>query len=287
MENSVKKNIELIKIDLDNHINKKNISTVLNNVGKNNRFLELDLLKGIAVILMIVFHFYYMMKMTGSGNPNIYSGILKTFARISHTTFITVIGINLSISFQKWQQTMKDKMTFYKRQLFRSFKLMIAGLAITAATKQAFPEKYVRFGIFHFMSIAIIFSMFLMKFRFAIAIIGIIIAVIYQYLKNRHELVEPFCTDNPMTCFVTGIANVKYNSMDHFSLLRWLPLVCLGITIGNVFYKNNERQFKIFDNINSIKENPIIKGLEWLGKRSFGIYFIHFILFYIYFKTIN
>ena len=96
MENSVKKNIELIKIDLDNHINKKNISTVLNNVGKNNRFLELDLLKGIAVILMIVFHFYYMMKMTGSGNPNIYSGILKTFARISHTTFITVIGINLS-----------------------------------------------------------------------------------------------------------------------------------------------------------------------------------------------
>ena len=88
---------------------------------------------------------------------------------------------------------------------------------------------------------------------------------VYQYLKNRHELVEPFCTENPMTCFVTGIANIKYNAMDHFSLLRWLPLVCLGITIGNVFYKNNERQFKLFDKIDSIKENPIIKGLEWFA----------------------
>ena len=116
--------------------------------------------------------------MTGSGNPNIYSGILKTFARISHTTFITIVGINLSISYQKWQQTMKDQMSFYKRQLFRSFKLMIAGLAITSATKQAFPDKFVRFGIFHFMSIAIIFSMFLMKFHFLLTIHGYLFLLI-------------------------------------------------------------------------------------------------------------
>ena len=80
-----------------------------------------------------------------------------------------------------------------------------------------------------FFSISFIVC-FYFNFRFA-AITGIILAVLYQYFKNRYELVEPFCTDNPMTCFITGIANVKYDAMDHFSLLRWLPLVCLGITI--------------------------------------------------------
>ena len=51
------KNIELVRIDIDNVINKKDLSTVLNNVGKETRFLELDVLKGIVVILMVIFHF--------------------------------------------------------------------------------------------------------------------------------------------------------------------------------------------------------------------------------------
>ena len=89
---------------------------------------------------------------------------------------------------------------FYKRQLFRAFKLMVAGLAITMATKKAFPDKYVRFGIFHFMGAAVVFSMFLMEFKFAVAIVGIILAALYQYFQNRFELVQPFCIKNPLTC---------------------------------------------------------------------------------------
>ena len=51
---------QLIKTDIDNNENNENndnVTKILNDVGKNNRFLELDILKGIAVVLMIIFHF--------------------------------------------------------------------------------------------------------------------------------------------------------------------------------------------------------------------------------------
>ena len=63
----MKQNIKLIKTDIENNENEnknenENITKIINDVGKNNRFLELDIVKGIAVVFMVIFHFYYMMK---------------------------------------------------------------------------------------------------------------------------------------------------------------------------------------------------------------------------------
>ena len=91
------------------------------------------------------------------------------------------------------------------------------------------------------------------------------------------------CLKIPLICFVTGLYNVKYSSLDHFPLIPYLTFVFLGMFMGNLLYKKAERNFD-GEIIDKIKDYSFSQMLSYLGKRSLQIYFIHFpILYFILF----
>ena len=59
------------------------------------RYDEIDILKGIAVICMVVFHFFYFPNQYGFKEIEYNTNLLKITAKIAQIIFITCVGVNL------------------------------------------------------------------------------------------------------------------------------------------------------------------------------------------------
>ena len=255
------------------------------------RFYEIDTIKGIAVILMVVFHFFYLANEMGVHKYNIGSGILYSFAKIAHITFIFMVGINLTISYLRYKEKKKDltkedfSNSYNGKQFKRGLFLLGAGMIMTLLSYLAFKDKYIKFGILHFIGVGVILSIFIVKDKNLALITSAIVGLLYTVFNNSafKNIIYDKCQEFPMGCFVSGVANVRYSAFDHFNLVPYFGLLSFGIFVGHLLYTSKSRNF-VTTNKNSsfekYKDNIVIKGLSTLGKHSFKIYFAHFLIFY-------
>ena len=257
-----------------------------------DRLIEIDVIKGIADITMIIFHYYYLSTVMNIKEFNIDSGILSFLASFSHYTFILFSGINMGISTMN-----KKKEEFQKQKIKRGLFLLIIGFIISFLTKLEFGESYVKFGIMHFMGTATILSSFYANLPSISIIISIIILLI-KLLLNIPDIKNKFyniCTKNPFSCFILGIFNVKYKAIDHFSIIPFLGIFSLGIGLAYILYSKEKkkeeeetavlkRNYSFLNVFDKLKDNIIIKKLSWLGKNTLWVYIIHFLVLWLFFK---
>jgi uncharacterized membrane protein len=284
-----------------NNVNNVNNMNNMNNqqFSKKQRFIEIDVAKGVAVLLMMFFHYFYLGKHMNVVNANTESGLLYLCAKIAHTTFIITSGMNLAIS-----TSGKSSEEYIPQKVKRGLYLLAVGLIISYLTKIEFGESYVKFGIMHFMGIAIILSAFVMKVPTLTYVISAGILLIHFMLKTpsfKNKFLD-ICERNPFTCFISGIMNLKYDSLDHFGLIPYLGYFLLGSAIAFTCYKiknvenelnesdkfnEDKRKFPILGVLDDYSNNPVIKGLAWVGKRSMMFYIVHFTILYCIFKIIQ
>jgi uncharacterized membrane protein len=281
------------------------------NQSQKKRFIEIDVTKGIAVLLMMFFHYFYLGKHMNVVNANTDSGLLYLCAKIAHTTFIIASGMNLAIS-----TSGKKSEEYIPNKVKRGLYLLAVGLIISYFTKIEFGDSYVKFGIMHFLGIATILSSFVIKVPILTYVISGGILLIHILLKTpsiKNKFFE-VCEKNPFICFISGIMNLKYDSLDHFSLIPYLGYFLLGSAIAFTCYKiknvdndlseinnnNNNNNYNNYNNdsnddrkieglgfLDQYKDNPIVKGLAWVGKRSMMFYVVHFTILYCVFKIIQ
>ena len=80
---------------------------IIKDKKKEKRFYELDIIKSVAVILMVVFHYFYMYYLIGKPLMDIDNTLLSLSATLSHTIFIVLFGVNLSISYSRSKKKKK------------------------------------------------------------------------------------------------------------------------------------------------------------------------------------
>jgi uncharacterized membrane protein len=268
------------------------------NQSQKKRFIEIDVAKGIAVLFMMFFHYFYLGKHMNVVNANTDSGLLYLCAKIAHTTFIIASGMNLAIS-----TSGKSSQEYIPKKVKRGLYLLAVGLIISYFTKIEFGDSYVKFGIMHFIGIATILSIFVMKVPILTYFISAGILLIHVLLKTpsiKNRFFE-VCEKNPFMCFISGIMNLKYNSLDHFSLIPYLGYFLLGSAIAFTCYKiknvendlsqesnnDNGRKIEGFGFLDKYQDNSIVKGLAWVGQRSMMFYIVHFTILYCIFKIIQ
>lgn len=273
------------------------------NKSQKKRFIEIDVAKGGAVLLMMFFHYFYLGKHMNVVNANTDSGLLYLCAKLAHTTFIIASGMNLAIS-----TSGKTSKEYIPKKVKRGLYLLAVGLIISYLTKIEFGDSYVKFGIMHFMGIATILSTFVMKVPILTYVISAGILLIHILLKTpsiKNRFFE-VCEKNPFMCFISGIMNLKYDSLDHFSLIPYLGYFLLGSAIAftcykiknvenelsqevnyNYNYDDNGRKIEALGFLDKYQDNPIVKGLAWVGKRSMMFYVVHFTILYCIFKIIQ
>lgn len=250
--------------------------------NSSKRFVEIDFLKGLAVVSMILFHIPYLAHNMGLMYVrNMYSGLLGFLARFAQTLFLGLVGINLVISYQKNQVSSPNcSSNFYVKQTKRSFKIMGFALILSYLTYLAFPDKYVKFGILHFVASAIFIEQWFVGTTYPNYILLILILVVYK-VKDKFI---PFFRQHahPMFSFILGIYNDRYSSLDHFPIVPRLAYVIVGVLIGKLFYCKFDRRYEETNIIDKLlpTDNKFVKAISFLGKYSFIVYLLHFPILY-------
>lgn len=237
------------------------------------RYREIDILKGIAVICMITFHLFYFPNQYGFKEIKYDTKTLAIIAKIAQIIFIISVGINLHLSKKSSIEKEESKTEYIKKSLERILKITILAVMMSVFTYFIFGEKYVKFGILHFIALSS-----LLFFNFSdninpmqIILIGCIF-IFYLLIKTP----ELFNSLPSKLSFLLGF-NKGYQSIDHFPIIPWIILIIIGIVIGNYI-----SHYKI-KSIVPEKDNIILNKLEILGKNSLEIYAIHWVVLYFIF----
>tara|TARA_Y100000389_G_C17453092_1_gene516155 strand:+ start:1998 stop:2720 length:723 start_codon:yes stop_codon:yes gene_type:complete len=228
------------------------------------RYDEIDILKGIAVILMIIFHFYYFPNQYGFTEIEYDTTLLKFIAKIAQIIFITCVGINLVFA--------KNKNSDAKIHLQRVMKIAFYALLMSIFTYHVFKEKYVKFGILHFVAFS---SLVLFAFVDNVEAMEIITAIIFLVYLLNHYKPELFKIIPQPFAFIGGFYNDRYSAIDHFPIIPWILLICLGTFIGNHLVTKN------IDTPSFLNNNAVSNALKNIGKRSLEIYAVHWAVLYV------
>ena len=151
------------------------------------RYEEIDVLKGIAVICMVVFHFFYFPNQYGFKEIRYNTPLLNIIAKIAQIIFITSVGINLSFSKLSAIKQEKEK-ELNKKSISRILKIAGYAICMSVFSWLLFGEKYIKFGILHFIAVI---SLILFNYADDIKIIQtlfIVSLVIYYLIINTPDL---------------------------------------------------------------------------------------------------
>lgn len=121
------------------------------------RFWEVDALRGIAIILVVFYHFVWDVSYFGLYPVDVFSTPWQTFARGIGSTFIFLLGLSLTLSYNREIQRLGYPAPF-KKYLWRGSKIFGLGLVITIATYFAIGRGFVIFGILHLLGLGIILA---------------------------------------------------------------------------------------------------------------------------------
>lgn len=233
-------------------------------IDVKKRFWEVDCLRGIAIIMMIIYHFLYDLTFFYVYSFEVNSGFLWYFARFTAFSFVFLIGVSLTLSYSRVQITGEYiEGGLFRKYVKRGLKIFILGLIITFATWIFIPQEFIIFGILHFIGVAIILAYPFMKLKYINLFLGVSIIIIGIYLGN-------FSFDFNWLVWL-GFIPSNLQTIDYFPIFPWFGVVLIGLFIGRVFYKNYRRQFKLID----LSKKYPVRIFSFLGRNSLIIYLIH------------
>ena len=239
------------------------------------RYAEIDILKGIAVIFMVIFHIYYYPYHYGYKEIRYDKAPLPLIARISQLIFITSVGINLVIVYSKKVSTNQTDKEYYEKQLKRIVKLVIGAGFMSLFTYFIFGDNFVKFGILHFIALGSLLMLPILDKPQVIYGISIVILTIYGLKRSGMTFNIP----GPLG-FILGL-NTQWRSIDHFPLIPWFLVMCLGVLIG---HKLKESPLDVIPE--NVKENGSLQLLQKIGSHSFEIYIVHWLVLYLIYSHI-
>lgn len=237
---------------------------------KKTRFLELDLLRGLAVIGMIVFHFFFILDFYGVMGNAMFSGWWLVLAQFVRFTFLGLVGVGMAISHERILMRGGNMWRAILRQWERVFIILLCALLVNVATFIYIPENYVRFGILHLISVSIFFWSFFMKWKWPVLILAFVSFWLGGWFGG-------IVFDGMLPWF-------KGEALDYFPIFPWTGVVGAGIFLGHVFYSQKSKR----TGLRWKTDFWLVRILSAAGKNALLLYMLHvpiiiFVLDWIYF----
>ncbi|MBR5428365.1 MAG: DUF1624 domain-containing protein [Clostridia bacterium] len=225
----------------------------------------LDLLRGLAVIGMVIYHLFYTF---GDlfGFPlfiRLKNGTPKFVLVIIAVTFILVSAYSSSLS---------------RGNVKRGARIFAVALGLSLATCYILPlvgvvGAEIKFGILHFFGIAIMLSPLLLKLTGKVnfylgAALCIALAIgtrdLYNYGFFGIPVTDPIQSVNIL--FPFGIYHEPFYSADYYPLLPWIFVFMIGCFLAVKIPK---------DKMPSFAYKKLCPPVEFLGRHALLIYVVH------------
>jgi uncharacterized membrane protein len=228
----------------------------------NRRFWEIDALRGMAIIMMIVYNYLFTLKYFDVLDVDVHSVFWMVFAYVTASVFILLVGISLTLSYSRAKEH-KTKKELLIKYLKRGLKIFGWGLIITASTFVFLKSGFIVFGILHFIGLSIILSYPFLKMGLENLLLGIVFISVGVYVSH-------FTFDFPWLVWL-GFMPRHFYTLDYFPLLPWFGVVLVGLFLGNFLYPDHVRTFNLPD----LSGLSFIRFLCFLGRHSLLIYLLH------------
>ncbi len=221
------------------------------------RLGKLDVLRGIALIAMAIYHTGWDFEFFGYLEPGTTGhGMWKLYARCIASTFLVLVGFSLVLAHSRGIR--------WRPFGIRLAQIVAAALAITIATYQFTPDSFVFFGILHQIAAASLLGLLFLRlpaFIIAFAAAGVVAA--------SHFLASS-AFDAPWL-WPLGLSEITIRSNDFVPIFPWFGAVLVGMALAKTFQHLN--LLTLF--AGNIKPAWLDKGLRFIGRHSLAFYLIH------------
>jgi uncharacterized membrane protein len=232
----------------------------MKNTHVSSRYGEIDFARGIAILMMVIFHTVFDLRFFGIVPFSVSTGFWRIFAISTAFLFVFLVGVSLSISAANARKKL-DRRDFILKFLFRGLMIFGLGLAITVVTWLYLGNGFIIFGILHLIGISIILSVFFLRFTLINLISGIAIII--------SGIIIQWC-NGPIWLLWIGIHPESFYSVDYTPLLPWFGVVLIGIYVGKKVYPDGKRA-----DTPGLIQHLDNNAVSFLGKHSLLIYILH------------
>jgi uncharacterized membrane protein len=225
-----------------------------------SRFREIDTTRGIAILMMILFHTLFDLSFFSIAPVNVSTGFWRWFAIATASLFLLVAGISLVVSHARSAATCTG-FELTKKFLFRGAGIFALGLLVTLATWFYLHEGFVVFGILHLIGVSVILSPLFFRFGKYNILIGLFCIAAGFFIGH---------IPGPIWLLPLGIYPASFISVDYTPIIPWFGVVLFGMGTGEFLYAGGVRRFAV-----PCLPDRIAVPLSFLGQHSLIIYLIH------------
>lgn len=233
-------------------------------MSTTQRFIEIDILRAIAIVLMIIYHIFFDAWFLGLAPINLNWLPLVVMGRAAGWLFLTLVGVSLVLVQQKYMIQKKTQRALYTHLAIRGGYFFGLGLVISAITWLIVPEYWIVFGVLHCIGLSILFSLPFLAGKLPVEISAVVVLLLGFLVDELHP--------PSFSLIWLGLTPIGFKSLDYFPLLPYFGLVLLGIVFGRKIYPQYQRQFQLPQFVERL---PIFKRLTVIGQHSLLIYFLH------------
>ncbi|PCH97232.1 MAG: hypothetical protein COB83_02975 [Gammaproteobacteria bacterium] len=216
------------------------------------RNIILDLMRTLAIVLMVIFHFIYDLRYFGWISWDIPDGDgWRHFRYVILSLFFLCIGASLVYSHQQ-----KFHLKAFTRRLI---KIAIGASITTVMSLVMFTNNWIYFGVLQFILIAsLLAAAFIYRPKIAL-LIGLVIVTLAQLniLSRRW----PFEYINEL---------LPNYTTDYVPFFPWFAVILFGITLAHCAWFNREWLI-----VKKLEQWQITQQLALPGKHSLIIYLVH------------
>lgn len=229
-------------------------------MDSDSRFREIDATRGIAILMMILFHTVFDLNFFMILPVNISTGFWRWFAMATASLFLLVVGISLVVSHARSAAKLSG-FALTKKFLFRGAGIFSLGLLVTLATWLYLHEGFILFGILHLIGVSVMLSPLFFRFGKYNILFGLLFISGGFFIGTLQ---------GPAWLLPLGIYPASFTSVDYTPLIPWFGAVLVGLGVGEFLYSGGVRQFTV-----PHLPDRIVQPLSLLGRHSLIIYLVH------------
>ncbi len=217
----------------------------------------MDAARGVAIIMMAVYHLTYDLSAFGGYDIAATSGFWARFADATASLFLFLVGVSLAISHARGGG---DR---FGKYLWRGLRIFVYGMVLTVVFL-SFGMGIVAFGILHLIGVSIILSYPFLNLKLANVVLGLLVFGVGLYAVAQNPVSEspwllPF-----------GVVPEGWTMPDYRPLLPWFGVVLVGLGLGNAVYGGGSRP-RVLPQKSPVAARPLLP----LGRNSLPIYLVH------------
>jgi uncharacterized membrane protein len=226
------------------------------------RFWEVDLLRGWAIVLMVLYHLVFDLNYFAVYDIDVSSGFWLAVARLTASLFLLLVGLSLTLSHSR-AQLLGQEDRFRLRLLRRSAWILGLALGITFVTYLFIGRGFIVFGVLHLIGLSLLLAYPFLRLQRASIFFGLVFILVGAYLQTTS-------VGFPWLLWL-GLAPPDFYSVDYFPVFPWFGVILVGMGLGDRLYHGYRRRIPVPD----LAGSSFVRSLASLGRNSLAIYLVH------------